>query len=289
MHILLSDTKSVMGSIIIIICFVAFGCKDSITITPTRKDIYETVYAAGKIIAADEHNIFATCNGKLIEKMVSAGDTVKENQLLFKIQNITATSALKVSADKINLLQQFSSAEHLQENNFIRSDRNGIVYQTMIEQGEVVHVNQPLLLIGDAEKRIIQLAVDQQDINKIKTGNQVLLKTDITSDTIYKASVVKIYSLMNETGQSFRVDAVFNEKFSYPFIHNAVEANIIVNERKNALVLPRNAITGKDSLLIKTNGRTQKIKVETGIASTDYIEILKGIDETTHVIIPKSN
>ena len=289
MYILFNDTKPVMRNFVIIVCFTALGCKDSTTVTPTRKDIYETVYAAGKITAANEHHIFATCNGTLIKKLVSDGDTVKENESLFQIQNITATSALKVSADKINLLQQFSSAEDLQENNFIRSDCNGIIYQTMIEHGEVVHVNQPLALIGDAEKRIIQLAVDQQDINKIKTGDQVLLKTDITGDTIYKASVVKIYSLMNDAGQSFRVDAVFNEKFAYPFIHNAVEANIIVNERKNALVLPRNAITGKDSLLIKTNGRTQKIKVETGIASTDYIEILKGIDETTHVIIPKSN
>jgi multidrug efflux pump subunit AcrA (membrane-fusion protein) len=289
MHILFNDTKSGMRGLIIIVCFVAFGCKDSTTVTPTRKDIYETVYAAGRITAADEHNIFATCNGTLIKKMVSEGDTIKENQSLFQIQNITATSALKVSADKINLLQQFSSAEGLQENNFIRSDCKGIIYQIMTEQGEVVHINQPLALIGDAEKRIIQLVIDQQDINKIKTGQQVLLKTDITGDIIYKASVVKIYSLMNDAGQSFRVDAIFNEKFPYPFIHNAVEANIIVNERKNALVVPRNALTDKDSLLIKTNGRTQKIKIETGISSTDYIEILKGIDETTNVIIPKSN
>ncbi|MEO8116433.1 MAG: hypothetical protein ABI653_02215, partial [Bacteroidota bacterium] len=54
------------------------------------------------------------------------------------------------------------------------------------------------------------------------------------------------------------------------------------------LVIPRTAITGTDSLLIKQNGKQEKIKVETGIVSSDYIEILKGIDESTQIIIPKT-
>jgi multidrug efflux pump subunit AcrA (membrane-fusion protein) len=286
MHTLFNaKQKSFARNLITIACLVLFGCDSSTIINPTRKNIYETVYASGKITAADEHIIFATINGTVVRKMVHDGDTVNEQQPLFQIHNIAATSALRVSADKIHLLQQFSSADDVNENNFIRSDCNGIIYHTMIEQGEVVHLNEPLALVGDAQNRIVQLAVDQQDINKIKPGQLVLVKTDITGDTIYKASVIKIYSLMNETQQSFRVDATFNENFSYPFIHNAVEANIVVNEKKNALVIPRNAIEGKDSLWIKTNDKTQKIKVETGIKSTDYIEIVNGIVENTKVVI----
>ena len=272
-----------------ILCIFSYSCHHLNVVHATRKDIYETVYASGKITAADEHNIFATANGTVIKKLANDGDTIKEDQPLFQIHNIAATSALKVSADKVQLLQQFSSTDDTHENNFIRSDCDGIIYQTMIEQGEVVHINQPLALVGDAEKRIIRLAVDQEDINKIKPGQRVLIKTDITGDTIYKATVIKIYSLMNEAQQSFRVDATFNENFLYPFIHNGVEANIIVDEKKNALVIPRNAITGKDSLVIKTNGKTQKIKVETGIVSNDYIEIVTGIDENTQVVIQQTN
>lgn len=282
--------KSFANNLALVGCVALFSsCDNAAIINATRKDIYETVYASGKITAVNEHNIFAATNGTLIKKLVNDGDTVKEEQPLFQIHNIAATSALKVSPDKIKLLQQFSSSGDIQENNFIRSDCNGTIYQTMIEQGELVHLNQPLALVGDAEKRIIRLAVDQQDINKIKLGQQVLLKTDITGDTIYKATVMKIYSLMNEAQQSFRVDAAFNEIFLYPFIHNGVEANIIVNEKKNALVIPRNAITGKDSLIIKTNGKTQKIKIETGIVSNDYIEIVNGINENTQVVIQQKN
>jgi multidrug efflux pump subunit AcrA (membrane-fusion protein) len=274
--------------LLFVLCIVLSGCNNATIIKPTRKNIYEAVYASGRIIAANEHNIFAVGNGTVIKKLVNDGDTVKEHQALFEIQNIAVTSALKVSSDKVNLLQQFSSTDKMQENVFIYSDCKGIVFQTKIEQGEVVHANQPLALVGNIEKRVLELTVDQQDITKIKAGQQVLLKTDITSDSTYKALVTKIYSLMNETGQSFRVDAAFNEKFPYPFIHTAVEANIIINEKKEALVIPRDAIRGKDSLLIKSNGNPQMIKVKTGITSTDYIEIIKGVDENTLIIIPQN-
>ncbi|MEO8117238.1 MAG: efflux RND transporter periplasmic adaptor subunit, partial [Bacteroidota bacterium] len=232
--------------IILIAGSLVYSCNDSEISLPQKKDIYETVYASGKIIAVNEHNIYALSNGTIIKKWIHDGDTVKEKQPLFQIENITATSTLKVSPDKINLLQGFSSSENLSKSNIIYSDCAGIIYKTMKEQGEAVHLNEPLILIGDANNRIIKLSVDQQDIDKIKPGQQVLMKTDITGDTIYKATITKVYSLMDETSQSFRIDAVFNENFSHPFIHNGVEANIIINEKKNALVIPRTAITGTD-------------------------------------------
>ena len=281
-------TRFHTADVIFILCGLLYSCNQSNTVHAIRKDIYETVYASGKIIAADEHSIFALSNGTVIKKSVNEEDIVKQGQQLFEIQNTSTTSGLNIASDKIKLVQQFASPATAQDKYFITSDCNGIVYKTMKEQGEAVHLNEPIILIGDADKRIIKLSVDQQDIDKIKTGQQVLVKTDITGDTIYKASVTKIYSLMDEAGQSFRVDAVFTENFPHQFIHNGVEANIIINEKKNALVIPRNAITGNDSLWIKQNGEPEKIKVETGITSTDYIEILKGIDETTQLIIPKT-
>ncbi len=281
-------SKFCTASIIFILCSLLYSCNQSKTVQAIRKNIIETVYASGKIMAENEHNIFSTSNGIVTKKLVNEGDTVKEKQPLFQIENITATSTLKVSPDKINLLQNFSSSENLSESNIIHSDCKGIIYKTMKEQGEAIRFNEPLILIGDAKNRIIKLSVDQQDINKIKNGQQVLLKTDITGDTIYIATVTKIYSLMDEAGQSFRVDAVFNENFPHPFIHNGVEANIIINEKKNALVIPRSALTGTDSLFIQQNGKQERIKVETGIVSSDYIEILKGIDESTQIIIPKT-
>ena len=274
-------------SIIFISCCLIFSCTNITTINASRKNIIESVYASGKIIAEDEHSIFALSNGSIVKKLIKDGDTVHKGQILFEINNITSTSGLKISEDKIKLLQQFSSSEALPDKYYIFSDCEGIVYQTTKEKGEAVRMNEPVALIGDASNRIIRMAVDQQDIDKIKTGQLVLLKSDVTGDTIYKAVVTKIYSVMNESNQTFRVDAVFTNRFPFAFIHNPVEANIIISEKQNALILPRNAIEGTNSLWTEQNGSKQKIKVKTGISSVDYIEILDGIDEKTNVIIPQ--
>lgn len=275
--------------IIFILCSVLCSCNHSDTVHAIRKDIYETVYASGKIIAANEHSIFALSNGTVIKKFITEEDTVKQGQQLFQIQNTSTTAGLNIASDKVKIIQQFASRTTGNNKYFITSDCNGLVYKIMKEKGEAVHPDEPVILIGDADKRIIKLSVDQEDIDKIKTGEKVLVKTDVSGDTIYTASVKKIYSLMDEANQSFRVDAIFTEKFPYQFIHNSVEANIIVHKKMNALVIPRNALIGNDSLWIKQNGKSEKIKVETGVISPDYLEILKGIDETTQVIIPKIN
>jgi len=261
------------------------SCDDFTTVHATRKNIIESVYASGKIIAENEHSIFSLSNGSVATKLVQEGDTLRKGQALFEINNIVSTSGLKVSKDKIDLLQQFSTPGNLPEQSYIRSDCDGIVYQVMKEQGEAVRMNEPVAFVGDASKRIIRLGVDQQDIQKIKLGQQVLFKTDITGDSVYPAVVKKIYQMMNESNQSFRVDAIFSEPFPSSFIHCPVEANIVVNKKENALVLPRTALAGKDSLLVEENGNRKKIHVSIGAANGDYVEILNGIDEKTNIIV----
>ena len=181
---------------------------------------------------------------------------------------------------------QLTSAQTNLNNFFIRSQNNGIVYQTLKEAGEAVHANEAVALLGDKDKKIIKLSVDQQDIDKIKPGEEILLKTDISGDSIYHGFVTRIYPLMNESDQTFRVDAAFTNNLQQPFIHSSVEANIIIQKKNNALIIPRKAMIGRDSVQIQQNGKAKTIAVKTGIQTLNDIEILSGLDESSEVILP---
>ncbi|MBV8251878.1 MAG: HlyD family efflux transporter periplasmic adaptor subunit [Chitinophaga sp.] len=180
---------------------------------------------------------------------------------------------------------QLTGAKDELKNYFINSLRDGVVFQTLKEEGEAVRANEIVALIGDSSNRVIRLAVDQQDIDKIRVGQEVLLQTDVTGGKIYKASVTRIYPVMNEADQTFRIDAHFTEPVSATFIHNSIEANIIVQTKNNALVLPRSALTDDDSIWIRINGKNKKTVVNVGIKTLDYIEILAGADEKTAVLV----
>lgn len=82
------------------------------------------------------------------------------------------------------------------ENYFIRAESNGTVYQLFKEQGEAVKMNEPVALLGRSGARLIRLSVDQEDIRQVRTGQTVLLKTDVSGDRIYQAKVNRDYPPM---------------------------------------------------------------------------------------------
>jgi len=178
-----------------------------------------------------------------------------------------------------------STARHDLQEYFISSQANGIVYQTFKEAGEAVKNNEIVALMGTQGARLLRLSVDQQDINRVKAGQTVLVQADVTGSTIFQAVVTQLYPVMNEADQTFRVDARFLQQPTAPYIHSSVEANIIIQKKSNALVLPRDALVAKDSVYVRLNRKKKKTWVKTGILTLDYVEILAGIDESTPVLL----
>ncbi|HVU94175.1 MAG TPA: HlyD family efflux transporter periplasmic adaptor subunit [Puia sp.] len=169
----------------------------------------------------------------------------------------------------------------------IRSDREGIVYETFKETGEAVRPNEVVALVGDSRRPEIRLAVDQQDIGRIVPGLTVLVQSDAAGSRVYMAKIRRVYPVMNEVDQTFRVDAEFADGVTPAFIHSSVEANIIIRRKAGCLVLPRSAMAAPDSVRIGERGRWKTVRVETGIATLDDIEVVSGIDEHTAVRPPE--
>jgi HlyD family secretion protein len=194
-----------------------------------------------------------------------------------------------LQASHSNARSQLAAAGKELKEYFIRSDHDGVVYQTFKEAGETVYTNELVALMGENSNPLIRLAVDQQDISRIRTGQQVLLQTDVSGNTIYEAVVSYIYPVMNEQDQTFRVDALFARKLAPSFIHSSVEANIIIQKKSKVLVLPRNALTGNDSVWVQVKKNRKKVGIQTGITTLDHVEIIAGLDEKTPVVLTTEN
>lgn len=180
---------------------------------------------------------------------------------------------------------RLASARKALNDVYVRSDQDGIVYKALREAGESVTRNERLVLLGDATDRIIELNVDQQDIDKIRPGQHVLLQVDAKGSKVYEAVVTFISQVMNETDQTFHVEARFKEEAEQLFIYSSLEANIVVDKRKGTLALPRTALAAKDSVWIKKDGKRKKVPVQIGVSTLEYVEILSGIEENTKVIV----
>lgn len=168
----------------------------------------------------------------------------------------------------------------------IRSDRDGVVYQTFKESGESVRSNEAVALLGEQGRPSVRLAVDQQDIDKVRVGQTVLVRADATGNAIYEAEIIRIYPVMNELDQTFRVDAHFIAAAVPSFIHSAVEANIVVQKKTKVLVLPHSALLPGDSVDVFDKGNRRRLPVHIGITTPDEVEVISGITERTEVEAP---
>lgn len=170
------------------------------------------------------------------------------------------------------------------ENDFVlKSKINGIVYSLAKLKGELVGPQTPIAVIGDAGDFVLEMQVDEFDIIRIKNGLTVLITLDSYKDKVYEAKITKINPLMNERSKTFTVEASFIEKPPVIYPNISFEANIVLEKKDKALLIPRDYLIN-DSLVQKDNG--EQVVVKIGLMDFQKVEILSGITANDRLVKP---
>lgn len=169
----------------------------------------------------------------------------------------------------------------------VRSEINGRVYKKLKEKGELVRRSEAVAVLGSSDSFYLQLTVDEMDVRKVKSGQEVLAKIDAFGDQTFKATVTQVHQLVDSREQSIRVDADFEEPLPHTFSGLAVEANIIIQRKEHALVIPKSVLLPGDSVLIQTGQGDQKVKIRKGIETLDEVEVLEGLSAENVLLVKK--
>ncbi len=189
---------------------------------------------------------------------------------------------LRFSSDQSKTNVRISNA--LAADYLILAETDGKVYKVLKEQGEYANTINPVAVVGDASRFLIELNVDEYDIARIHIDQLVLFTMDSYKGKVFEARVNKIEPLMNEDSRSFLVKALL---ITYPeelYPNLSVEANIIIRSKEKALTIPRSYLIGDSVVLVNKN---QKRKVVIGIKDYQKVEIKSGLTEKD--IIYKTN
>ena len=165
----------------------------------------------------------------------------------------------------------------------LNSENEGLVLNIFKKNGDLVKKGETIGKIGSGQL-LAKLYVAEDDIKKITIGQLTLITLNTEKDTVYSAIVTKIYPSFDENSQSFIVEAAFTTKLPTLKIGTQLQANFIINEKKNALVIPSNCLFGGDSVQLSAN--KAKVKVKIGIKTLEWTEILGGIVESDLLVTP---
>lgn len=153
---------------------------------------------------------------------------------------------------------------------------DGIIYDLLIEPGELATTQKPLAIIGSATDLYLELEVDEYDIRRIAPGQLVYVSLDSYADSTFEAKVSRIIPYMDERSRTFKVEARFVQRPPLLYPNLTAEANIVLEVRENALRIPASYVVDGDQVL---TGPDTKAHVQLGLRDMQFVEVLGGIDE----------
>jgi RND family efflux transporter MFP subunit len=163
----------------------------------------------------------------------------------------------------------------------------GKVYSRNVELGELVSPQTPLFIIGSADRFLLKLLVDEEDINLIAPGQKCLIRLENYTDSLFEGKVVRILPQIQPESNSFLVEAVLNQAPAKLYNGLSVEANIITRQKDRALVIPAAYLQAGDSVWVANGKQHEKRPVVVGLRTLDWVEITQGLDTETEVFLPK--
>lgn len=229
----------------------------------------------------------------------------KETRTIAEVANDNAYDALlaaqaRLSSAQINYYATLNST--------VTAPVPGLISNLSLTEGTSVQIknillpSSPLLLIGELGETEVVVSVGESDINKIKVGQEAVVRFDAVENKTYPGVVQRL----DESGINTQGVAKFNV---YLIIQDPDEnlkpgmnadVDITTKELVDVLTVPNTAIKpyqkGRAVRILGKNKQIEFVTVKTGIKGKDYTQIIEGLKEGDRIITslsgetpPKSN
>ena len=298
-------------------------------VTIGRGDIVEAVSATGTISAVNSVDISSRVTGLISELRVKENDIVQKGQVLVVLDDTTIKAQIsqyqaqmanyaaiyersqKLAAIGAEPLQQLDTdrtnylvAQSTYNSNasqlgyyVITAPIDGMVIGTPTPAGQTVAQGisspQVIMTIADMSKMQIKVLVDESDIGRVQTGQEVSFTVDSYTTQTFTGKVTRISrsatTSSNVVYYPVYVDVDATQSLLYPTM--TARVTIKVRESKNTLVVPLSAVKeekGQKYVQLMVNGTQQNTPVSIGLSDDEKIEIRSGLSEGDSIILPAS-
>lgn len=213
-------------------------------------------------------------------------------ELAYKNSKSAYNSALKqLSQLKIQLQNEQSRSninlkisQKSQSDFTVKSAFSGELFDVLVKEGTLISPQTPLAIIGKKNSYVLELDVDENDMVRVQAGQNILVTMDSYKDQVFEATVDKIYPIMDVRSRTFKIEAHFVKPPPKLYPNLTAEANIIINTKKEVLVIPRNYLIDDEYVLVNED---EKRKIQVGLSDYQNVEVLSGLEATETIYLPK--
>lgn len=282
---------------------------------PLRGPAVQAVYATGTVEPVVMLPLGPRSTGQLVALLADEGDDVAAGQVLARLEDENLQKSLEEATARADL----ASKEYERRTDLFK---RGVVSKTNVDQalaerdssraaverihaeldylklispeagkiirrdgeiGEIIPAGQPVFWLSCCAGLRIETEVDEEDIALVSPGQKVIISADAFPGELFNGQVDSITPKGDPVSRSYRV-RIGLEPETKLMIGMTAEANIIIREEKDALLVPASAVAEGKVMTIR-DGKATPVDIETGARGPDVVEVRKGLDENDLVVL----
>ncbi len=249
-------------------------------------------YQSSKFTTKESSKLKALSSGTIKSINVRNGDYINAGDLIMTLENEDLIDDYNIAKENLSDLYE-DLADVKSDSSFytITAPIDGIVTTINVSTGDYVRSETSLAKIVNNSDVEFQIDVDELEILKVKIGQEVKVTIDAITETQSEPLIGTVSEIALE-------GTTMNSVTTYPVTISLkgsddikmgmnCSAEIIVEEQKNVLTVPVEAISSKGDKHFVTLENGEECEVEVGIYNEDSVEIVSGLDEGDVVILPQ--
>lgn len=173
----------------------------------------------------------------------------------------------------------------------VRAPFPGVVSFANVHVGERVRVGDHLFTVEDPSQVVVYGEIPVRQANRVRRGNPVRFGSSALPHTT-SGRVELVAPTVDSASGTIRVKMSLNAKEGFrPGLF--VTVRIVVETRKDALVVPKRAVlhddeTGPYLFVVRDAGsgqRAYRVNIRTGFGRDDVIEVIEGVDPNDDIVV----
>ncbi|QGU00451.1 hypothetical protein SYNTR_1857 [Candidatus Syntrophocurvum alkaliphilum] len=174
------------------------------------------------------------------------------------------------------------------ENTIITSPINGVVGNISLSLGDTANPNEPAAIVTETSHLEVEVLVGENEISHIQKDSEVDVYIRAAREEPFTGTITSVASAADPMKQSYPVKVSLQNEDN--LIKSGMFAQLRINtiSADDVLCVPRNAVIPRGGqqvvFIVDEENRARQIEVETGVESSQWIEVLNGMEEGQKVI-----
>ena len=262
----------------------------------------------GTFAVKSEGTLVADASGTIEKLNLKEGKYLNKGDTYLVLKDASVGDS--VASSKLSLESaenQLSSAKKSLDDYSITAPIAGTVITKNAKEGDNINATyaNPLAVIYDLSKVKFQMKVDELDVLKIYVGQEVGVTADALEGVEMTGHITNISLEAITTGGVTEYPVTVEmDKVGKLLPGMNVSATIVLEEEKDALCIPVDALMRGDVVYVKNEEGQEtdadaiaagvpagfhEATVQTGLSSESYVQILSGLQEADEVYVPRAD